>query len=213
MCILSGIFCARTINKTWQFKENYLSKLIPVKLKHVSPARQIIMLILIPLLYLGYARATLKMPTQGAVFEQISVALNIQPNVMGRFYDSASYDVPGYANIGYLTTPEDISAGNRIVDMIHSTDKPVLSEEAGFSLAAERDVITNPTQLLNLWRAGLFKGDGLITMIEQREFGLIILRAQFYPVPVLKAIGQHYEIKELVPMNGFEYLIFRPMDD
>ena len=49
-------------------------------------------------------------------------------------------------------------------------------------------------------------------MIERRAFGLIVLRAQFYPVPVLEAIGRNYKQTEAVPMNGFSYLILRPVE-
>jgi len=47
-------------------------------------------------------------------------------------------------------------------------------------------------------------------MIEAREFGLIIMRAQFYPSEVLRAIAIHYQQDEVIPMNGFDYLLLRP---
>ena len=90
------------------------------------------------------------------------------------------------------------------------TDAPVLSEEASFNLLAGKDVITNPTQLLNLAQNGLFDSTGLVSMIERQEFGLIVLRAQFYPPDVLEAIAENYAHSEAIPMNGFEYLILRP---
>jgi hypothetical protein len=214
LCLCSGIFIGRSLQRGWRFERNYLSR-IPFAL---IPARSytplaIAFMILLPLLYLGYARATIKMPTEGAPFEQIAGILDIQPNALGRFYDSASYDVQGYAYIGHFTTPEDVAAGYQIVDAIRASEQPVLSEEAGFSLAAEREVITNPTQLLNLYSAGLYKGDELIRMINKREFGLMIMRAQFYPTPVLVAIGKHYESFEVIAMNGFEYVFYRPKTD
>lgn len=190
MCILCGIGFSRL----WQT---------------LSPRRDRWLLILIPLLFIAYGRATWKQPTDGT-FAPLAQILQIKPNVMGRFYDSASYDVPGYANIGHLTTQDDIEAGYAIVEMIRNAEGPVMSEEAGFSLVAGRDVITNPTQLLNLSYAGLFRGDTLVGMIEAQEFALIILRAQFYPAPVLEAIGQHYTLRETIEMNGFAYQIWRP---
>jgi 4-amino-4-deoxy-L-arabinose transferase-like glycosyltransferase len=193
MCILSGIFAARILNS--QTRKSASLQLI------------------VPVLYIGYGIATLHMPTDGA-FAALASVLNLQANTQGAFYDSASYDVVGYANIGHLTTQADIDAGYRIVDAINATDGPVLSEEAGFVLAAGREVITNPTQLRNLWLNGLWQAEGndLIAMIEAREFGLVILRAQFYPVPVLEALGQNYAMEETetVRMNGFNYLLLRP---
>jgi len=166
-------------------------------------------LLLVPLLYLGYARATLKMPTEGT-FAPLANLLRVEANTRGSFYDSASFDVPGYANIGYFLSEEDEAAGWRIVDLIKGSDRPVLSEDAGFALAAERDIVSNPTQLRNLYLAGSFRGDGLIEMIETEQFGLVILRAQFYPTPVLEAIGRAYQHWQTIRMNRFDYLILRP---
>ncbi|MDE2636985.1 MAG: hypothetical protein OXI30_11535 [Chloroflexota bacterium] len=200
-CILSGLCFSRLLAINWQLP-GFPGE---ATLRNISRAG----LILIPLLYLGYARATLKMPTDG-VFEPVATALGVEANARPTFYDSASYLVGGYARIGYFLKPDDHAAGAEILRLIEKTDKPVLSEEAGFTLAAERDVVTNPTQLRNLDRAGLFQGDQLLSMIERGEFGLIILRALFYPPSVLEAMGGRYEHKETIHMNGFDYLILHP---
>lgn len=207
MCILSGIVLGRLATGTFRLPFNLYARIF-------SPLRGRVWLlaagmILVPLLYIGYGRATFKMPTDGA-FAPMAQLLGVQPNAMGRFYDSASYDVGGYAHIGHLTTEQDIAAGDRIVQIILSSPLPTLSEEAGFSLAADREVITNPTQLLNLDKAGLFVGDELIGMIERQEFAHIVLRARFYPIPVLVAIDRHYELGEIVQMNGFDYEVLVP---
>lgn len=216
MSTLSGIFLSRIAAKKWHFRDNYL--------KHIGnrifPTIKFgnIILLIIPLLYLAYSRAVWHMPTDG-LFQPIASILNIQPNVRNQFFDSATFNVPGYANIAYFITQEDIDAGYQIVNLMQETDKPILSEEAGFSLVAGRDVITNPTQLRNLYlseiKSGreLFDGRELISMIENEEFGLVILRAQFYPDPLLQAIGQHYHLSETIDMNGFHYLIFRPLSE
>lgn len=200
-CVLSGLFFSRLLAKNWQLRGLFGV----ATLSKVGSAG----LILVPLLYLGYARATLKLPTDG-VFAPIANALGVEANAQARFYDSASYLVGGYARIGYFLGEEDHAAGAEIVRLIQETEAPVLSEEAGFSLAAARDVVTNPTQLRNLDRAGLFQGDQLISMIDRGEFGLIILRAQFYPPSVLEAMGRRYQHRETIHMNGFDYLILYP---
>jgi len=150
------------------------------------------------------------MPTEGPVFGTLAQVLNIQPNAHGNFYDSAGRIAGGYADIGHLTTQDDIDAGNQIVNAIRQTALPVLSEDAGFNLAAGKDVVTNPTQLLNLANNGTFDGSRLIKMIENQEFGLVILRASFYPESVLDAIHNAYAPSETIHMNGFEYVILRP---
>jgi len=94
--------------------------------------------------------------------------------------------------------------------MIRDEDRPVISEDAGFSLAAGKTVITNPTQLLNLEKKGLYSGAELVRMIDEQAFGMIVLRAQFYPQVVLLAISRAYEQGETITMNGFNYLILYP---
>lgn len=214
LCILSGIFASRTLSAGWRFPENYLSRSLAYPLQRWSRPLTLAGLVVIPLLYLGYGRAVLHMPTNVGIFTGIAQALNITPNALNGFYDSARTQdgqyATGYANIGHFTTQADIDAGWRIVELIRASDKAVISEDSGFSLMAGREVITNPTQLLNLAKKGLFNGTELISMIERKEFGLLILRAQFYPIEVLQAIARAYHPTETIPMNGFEYIIMRP---
>ena len=167
--------------------------------------------LLIPLLYLGYARATLKMPTDG-VFAPIASALAVEGNVRETFYDSATFSAGGYSRIGYFLTEADVRAGYEIVERIKRTAAPTMSEDFGFAIAAERDLVTNATQLRILHLAGLYEGGKLVGMIEKQEFGLVILRALFYPPPVLEALDRFYEHRESVHMNGFDYLLLYPKD-
>jgi len=215
-CILSGVFAARTLSGGWHFPENYLSRRLVEPLKPHSALLRAAGLLIIPLLYIGYGRAVLHLPTQEPGFSQVAQFLQIQPNAQNGFYDSArtadGQYPSGYADIGHFVTAADAEAGWRIVEMIAQSEKPVLSEEAGFVLQAGREVVTNPTQLLNLDKKGLYDGSALIEMIERQEFGLVILRAQFYPERVLQAIGRAYRHTETVRMNGFNYLILRPAD-
>ncbi|MBC6957674.1 MAG: hypothetical protein DWB44_16055, partial [Chloroflexi bacterium] len=108
-------------------------------------------------------------------------------------------------------TAQDLENAERIAAIVRESELPVLSEEAGFSFRAGRDVVSNPTQLLNVWLRGQYDGTELIRMIHRQQFGAIILRAQFYPVPVLQAIDHTYRTTEVIPMNGFEYIIKRPV--
>jgi hypothetical protein len=65
--------------------------------------------------------------------------------------------------------------------------------------------------LLNLYNNGLLDTTELEAMIRREAFGLVIMRAQFYPPTVLAAIGQHYGLVEHIPMNGFNYIIMQPL--
>ncbi len=171
-------------------------------------------LLLIPLLYLGYGRAVLHLPTTTAPFSEIARLLNIRPNARHGLYDSARTEdgdfPPGYADIGHMTSAADIAAGEELVALARTAEGPVLSEDASFSLLAGKDVVTNPTQLLNLANNGLYRGDALAAMIREEGFGLIILRASFFPGVVLDAIGAAYEPTRSIQMNGFEYILYRP---
>ncbi len=209
-CILSGIFFSRWLRADFAFGADvYLTRVIR-PLRALAPLITRAALIVVPVLFLAYGRAVLHMPTQGAGFETLASVLNITPNALNGFYDSAGRIAGGYADIGHFVTEKDHAAGWRIVDIIRASDKPTLSEEAGFNLAAGRDVITNPTQLLNVWLRGLYDGSELIGMIESQAFGVVILRAQFYPEPVLIAIERYYEQTETIQMNGFTYIVKRP---
>ncbi|NWF69665.1 MAG: phospholipid carrier-dependent glycosyltransferase [Chloroflexi bacterium] len=216
MCILSGLFAARCLRGEWRFPATYLTRAAAALFGRFlrgdlwKRALSGAALIVIPLLYIGYGRATLHMPTDGFFFGALAQVLQITPNADNGFYDSAGRIAGGYADIGHLTTEADIAAGWHIVDLLRAVDGPVLSEEAAFNLWAGHDVVTNPTQLLNLANNGLFDDRALVAMIENQEFDLIVLRAQFYPVPVLVAIDTHYARSETVRMNGFEYMILRP---
>lgn len=210
LCILSGLFAARTLNRSWTFPRNYLSRLLIDPFRRFAPSPATLGLIVIPLLYIGYGRAVLHMPTEGAVFRTIASWLGLQPNADNGFYDSAGRIAGGYADIGHLTTQADIEAGWSIVERVRAAEGPVLSEEAAFNLLAGKEVITNPTQLLNLWLNDMFDSTELVGMIEDQEFGLVIMRAQFYPTDVLQAIARSYEHEETIPMNGFDYLLFVP---
>jgi hypothetical protein len=210
-CVLSGLFASRCLTGQWQFYENYLSLWLIRPFRRYKMQLGALSLVIIPLLYLGYGRAVLHLPTEGAIFGTVANVLNIQPNTKYAFYDSAGRIAGGYADIGHFTTQADIDAGWRIVEQVRAADGAVLSEDAAFSLLAGRDVITNPTQLKNLAENGMFRGDALLAMIENTEFALIVFRARFYPVDVLRAVGENYEQVETIPMNGFDYLLWRPI--
>lgn len=210
LCILSGFFFSRTLAQSWTFDNNYLSRSFIFPLFRFKKAFIYAAFIMVPLLYIAYARAVWHQPTSEPVFSTVAQLMGIEANVQNGFYDSASYQVGGYAHIGHFVTDADIEAGYQIVDLILASDKPVLTEDASFNIVAGKEVITNPTQLLNLWKAGLYNGDELIQMLEDQAFAYLVLRAQFYPPEVLQAMAAYYETDQTILMNGFEYIIMKP---
>ncbi|MGC9520260.1 MAG: hypothetical protein ACP5HG_00060 [Anaerolineae bacterium] len=165
--------------------------------------------LLIPALLLTQATRMIHLPTVGPVWGSIARALGVagQSAYAGYPY----YDAVGYTQVGHLLLPQDYDAGARIMEYVRATDKPVLSEEAAFTMLAGKPVVTNPTQLLNLYNNGLLDTAELETMIGEQAFGLVVMRAQFYPPPILAAIGHHYGVVEHIPMNGFNYIIMKPL--
>ena len=63
---------------------------------------------------------------------------------------------------------------------------------------------------MNLYNNNQVDLTEMLAMLNAQAFDSVILRAQFYPPPVLEAIGQQYETVDLVQMNGFVYCLMRP---
>ena len=184
-------------------------------------------IIAIPFLLIAQASRLVHLPTQGRLFEPVARLLNlplrVDPTVpvghtvigqAGAFVDSEGrvqyYDSQGYTQLGRPPNQIDIEQGYKILAYLKVVDGPVLTEEAAFSLLAGHEQVGNPTQLYNLAKNSMLDSTALVTMIERREFDIIVLKAEFYPLPVLKAIGQNYRAVETVPMNGFYYRVLKP---
>ena len=208
ICILSGIFLARSVKNGSILPDNYLARY----LQRLSCRRFADFFVLIPaLMFLGYGLTVFKMPTSGAIFRPIAETLHIRPLPAWRYplYDPAGWTV-GYAVTGHLPSAEDYANGWQIVEHINSTGGLLLSEDAGFNFRSGRQVIGNGVQLKNLWENGLYDPAGLVEYIEKQKFGLIIVRAGLFPPPVLIAIETHYELDTIISMNGFDYQLWRP---
>ena len=157
----------------------------------------------IPLLYLAQAGLTLHQPTTGPIYGPVARALGVSS-------DSGYYDSQGYTQLGPHPTAADVAAGDAVAALAGAAPGPVFSEEAGFMFRAGKPVVTNPFPQLVMYQAGLFDPANEIAMIQQQAFGLVILRAQFYPPPVLQAIGANYKPMTEIHMNGFLYRILEP---
>lgn len=211
-CILSGIFAARTLRGGWRWPANYLTRLVSPLQNLGEQMRRALLAavrIAVPVAYALYAVAVFHMPTEGAVFGSLSQALGVTSNTGFALYDSAGWTV-GYAVIGQIPTAEEIANGWEIVDIVAEGDAPAITEDASFSLLAGKDVVGNPTQLRNLYLNDLYDPTALIEMIEAQDFGVIVLRALFYPDPVLASMMYAYDVDQSIPMNGFDYQILRP---
>lgn len=213
-CILAGMFVAKTLQGDWEFPENYLTRLLGFLKKPLANHRTLVTSttgFLSLGLVLIYSLTVLKLPTSGPIFGKLSDTVGVEPKFGHRYplYDSAGWTV-GYAVTGHFTSDEDAANGWKIVDRIRHTEGLVISEDAGFTIQAGREVITNGVQLKNLYEQGKYDPTELITMLENHEFGLIVLRAGFYPPPILETIYDAYIVTEAIPMNGFNYELWTP---
>jgi hypothetical protein len=226
-CILTGLAYGRLLNwsqqqpanKKWsftirnsQFKiQNYLGKWL-------NP----VILTIIPILFLIQANQMFHMPTHTPALQAVATALGKPTEVYIAPQTSCSalrepepipyVDAAGVSLLGRPPNAADTAAGKLIASRIAAEDSAAFSEDAGFNFWAGREIVTNPTQLLNLYNNNEVDLTEMLTMLDEQAFDTIVLRAQFYPPPVLDVIGQRYETQELVQMNGFVYCIMYPRD-
>ncbi len=175
---------------------------------------------LIALLYLWQASRVFHMPTHTPALAAVARALGRPAEVMIAPQTSCSATMPpepipyvdsaGVSLLGRPPTTADTAAGKQIAALIATGDSAAFSEDAGFNLYLGRDVVTNPTQLLNLYNNNAVDLTEMLAMLDAQSFDTVVLRAQFYPSPVLDVIGQRYETTHLVQMNGFVYCVMRP---
>lgn len=193
-----------------------LSGLAIGKIKEHLPQRfprmAMIVGVLIPLLYLAQAWGVRHLPTDGPVFGTVADLMGVGRGA-SVYAGYPYYDAIGYTQVGHLPTDDDTVAGDKIAQMIRASNLPALTEEAMLALRAGQPVVTNPTQLLNLWNSDALDPTELIAAIDRQAFGLVVFRAQFYPPPVLQAIGARYAPVTDVTMNGFQYRILAPRRD
>jgi hypothetical protein len=207
-CLTSGLALNKLRNGQWRATiDNWTPALN-------SEAIGALLTAAIPLLFLLQSPRMLHLPTSGPVFAPLSRVLGVDEQLAYGSGDTlvpthcepvAYHDAMGYTQLGHPLAPQDYSAGERIMEYVRAAEGPVFSEEAMFSILADKPVVTNPTQLLNLANNGLLDMSEIIAHIEGQSFDLVIFRAQFYPQPVLQAIGQNYQPLEQVCMNGFTY--------
>lgn len=200
-CILTGLAFSRLVR--WSEKQDW--------------RWQTAVLTLLPLLLLWQADKLFHLPTHTPALRAIAAALGHPTETLLAPQTSCSAPQPpqavpyvdsaGVSQLGILPTAADTAAGQQIAALIAQGQTPAFSEDAGFNLYLGRDVITNPTQLLNLYNNGRMDLTEMVGMINAQAFDTVVLRAQFYPPPVLDAIGQNYQTQELIQMHRFVYCV------
>lgn len=219
-CLTSGIAFHRWLNWTeWVAGREPLAA---SKMGALRPMFYPLMLGLVALLYLFQAERVFHMPTHTPFLRGVAAAIG-QPTYVEiapqtgcsapRPLEQVYYvDSAGVSLLGIPPTQQDIEAGQAIAALVAATDTPSFSEDAGFNFYTNRDVLTNPPYILNLFENNLIDLTEMLDALDQQAFDTVILRSQFYPWPVLQMIGQRYETQELIEMNGFVYCIMFPRE-
>ncbi len=202
-CILTGLAFGRVLDRS--------------KLR--GWAWETAVLTLIGLLLLIQANKMFHMPTHTPALAAIASALGRPSEVLIAPQTSCSaprdplpipyVDDAGVSLLGRPPNAADTAGGITITELIAQGETAAFAEDAGFNLYLGREVITNPTQLLNLYNNNAVDLSEMLAMLDEQAFDTIVLRAQFYPPPVLDVIGQRYETTDLVEMNGFVYCVMR----
>ncbi len=214
-CILTGLAFSRWLN--WRGHLPVTDYRLPIT-AHYLP----LFTTTIALLFLIQANSMFHMPTHTPTLRAIAQTLGKPTEVWIAPQTSCSaprdpemipyVDAAGASLLGRPPNAADTAAGMEIVAWIEQGETAAFSEEAGFNFYAGRDVVTNPTQLLNLYQNSAVDLTEMLTMLDNQAFDTVVLRAQFYPPPVLDRLGQQYETVELVQMNGFVYCIMQPRE-
>ncbi|HUS94567.1 MAG TPA: hypothetical protein VMZ24_05250 [Patescibacteria group bacterium] len=205
-CILAGIAIGRGLSWSERRGERWFA----------------IALTVVAMLFLIQANKVFHWPTHTPLLEKVATTLGKPKETFVAPQTSCSLprevvaipyiDSAGVGLIGRPPNAEDTAAGVTISQLISEGDSASFGEDAGFNFYLGRDIITNPTQLLNLYNNGQVDLTEMSAMLENQEFDTVVLRAQFYPPPILEIIGRQYLTRHLVEMNGFVYCILTPKD-
>lgn len=204
-CILTGLAFSRVLNAAQNRGWGWYTAVLTA----------------IPLLMLFQANRVFHMPTHTPALAAIATALGRSSEVMIAPQTSCSAPRPpepipyvddaGVSLLGRPPDAADTAAGIAITERIRRNgNTAAFAEDAGFNIYLGREVVTNPTQLLNLYNNNAVDLTDMLAMLDAQAFDTVVLRAQFYPPPVLEMLGLRYETTELIQMNGFVYCIMQP---
>lgn len=96
-------------------------------------------------------------------------------------------------------------AGDIITGELMAVSDPVLSEDIGWLVAAEKEVLVEPYQFSNLAKYGRWNDAFIVDMIKEKQFNLIVMTAESYEGTtekftenMINAIKENYSIKRVI---------------
>ena len=119
---------------------------------------------LVALVFAGQAALNVHLPTSGRFFGPLARLVGVA-DLPSSYPPYPYYDRAGYVQLGHLLDAQDTLNGRQLVNELKQHPGPVWSEEAMWTLYAGKDVVTNPTQLLNLSRNGTLDTRDMIARI------------------------------------------------
>ncbi|HCE46407.1 MAG TPA: hypothetical protein DET40_22920 [Lentisphaeria bacterium] len=116
---------------------------------------------------------------------------------------------------GYSVTPttDDRQMSEVIMAEINSSESPVLCEDLGYLVIANREIAVEPYQFAQLAKSKRWSDAKLVEMVVEKKFGLVILGADpsngdttYFTGGTLRAISEKYALKRIVG----RFFIFEP---
>jgi len=207
----SCVCTAGLLARLWglEMSDRRLCARSPLSHLQLSGSRTLVAL-LAAFLFSFQAVLNVHLPTSGRIFGTVARIIGVAD--ASSYPPYPYYDSAGFTQLGHLLDPADSANGWAMVEMIRGVEGPVWSEEAMLTLLAGKDVVTNPTQLLNLSKNDMLDTSQMIALIERRAFGAVIFRALFYPDDVKEAIFRNYYWARNFKMNGFDYWVLLPVE-
>jgi hypothetical protein len=114
-----------------------------------------------------------------------------------------------YILFGKFPTDQQRQAGQRIADMVKAAPPPVLTEEASFAMVNGYEVVTNPSNILVFNQAGLWQGQELEQMVQDRCFSLVILHGHFLPDFIQAQVRANYKLARVEKLPGGDYEVWQ----
>lgn len=132
---------------------------------------------------------------------QIFLFLPFNPAAV--FTRTYGQEVP--AAVGSQPTKTLMEAGEIIYGELMSVSDPVLSEDTGWLVATEKNVIIEPYQFTQLVKTGRLDESPFIQMLEEKRFNLILISSESYEghtekftCRMLESIKTNYQIKRVI---------------
>jgi len=110
-------------------------------------------------------------------------------------------------------TEGDREASSLLIAEILSVPDPILCEDPGYLVVADKKVVLQPYQFAQLGRMGKWDDSLIVEMVKSREFGMIVLKSNpasgksvFFSDEILRAVSEYYTLRRHIG----QFYVFDP---